>query len=210
MLWNSAGVFLVAHALNKYPYTKLASTDNWVYRILSLNSQLVPFLIPKQMKFYSFLILLSLFFCSPKEQKSNAKNDENEILKIEYFYVRPDIPINVGKVALERVEITKNRYLIYKENYNEGVKLKNSIIVDIPFNADSLFSSIPKAYLNNVKAYPFLNFKNIYNRRYERFLIFRQKDTIVWNIKYQLLPEDFVFYKNFQELRLEQLRNKKK
>ena len=64
------------------------------------------------MKFYSFLILLSLFFCSPKEQKSNAKNDENEILKIKYFYVKPDIPINVGKVALERVEITKNRYLI--------------------------------------------------------------------------------------------------
>jgi len=69
--------------------------------------------------------------------------------------------------------------------------------VDIPFNADSLFSSIPKAYLNNAKAFTFLNFKNIYNRRYERFYIFRQKDTIVWNIKYQLLPEDFVFYKNF-------------
>ena len=162
------------------------------------------------MKFYSFLILLSLFFCSPKEQKSNAKNDENEILRIEYFYVRPDIPINVGKVALERVEITKNRYLIYEENYNEGVQLKNSIIVDIPFNADSLFSSIPKAYLNNAKAYPFLNFKLINDFPYELFYIFRQKDTIVWNIKYQLLPEDFIFYKNFQELRFEQLRNKKR
>ena len=161
------------------------------------------------MKFYSFLILLSLFFCSPKEQKSNAKNDENEILKIEYSYVRPDIPINVGKVALERVEITKNRYLIYKENYNEGVQLKKSILVDIPFNADSLFSSIPEAFLNNAKVYPFLNFKNSYNRSYERFLLFRQKDTIVWNIKYQLLPEDFVFYKNFKEFRLEQLRNKR-
>ena len=173
------------------------------------------------MKFYLLLILLLLFFCSIKEQKNIVKNNEktiekiwknneNEILKIEYFYVKPDIPINVGKVALERVEITKNRYLIYEENYDEGVQLKNSIIVDIPFNADSLFSSIPKAYLNNAKAYPFLNFKNIYNRQYERFYIFRQKDTIVWNIKYQLLPEDFVFYKNFQELRLEQLRNKKK
>ena len=123
--------------------------------------------------------------------------------------MKPDIPINVGKVALERVEITKNRYLIYKENYNEGIQLENSILVDIPFNADSLFSSIPKAYLNNAKAYSFLNFKNIYNRRYERFYIFRQKDTIVWNIKYQLLPEDFVFYKNFKEFRLEQLRNKR-
>ena len=173
------------------------------------------------MKFYLLLILLLLFFCSIKEQKNIVKNNEktiekiwenneNEILKIEYFYVKPDIPINVGKVALEIVEITKNRYLIYKENYNEGVQLKNSIIVDIPFNADSLFSSIPKAYLNNAKAYSFLNFKNIYNRRYERFYIFRQKDTIVWNIKYQLLPEDFIFYKNFQELRFEQLRNKKK
>ena len=56
----------------------------------------------------------------------------------------------------------------------------------------------------------FLNFKNIYNRQYERFYIFRQKDTIVWNIKYQLLPEDFIFYKNFQKLRFEQLRNKKR
>ena len=158
----------------------------------------------------------SLFFCSTKEQKSNKntiekaqKSNENEILKIKYFYVRPDIPINVGKVALERVEITKNRYLIYKENYNEGVQLKKSILVDIPFNADSLFSSIPEAFLNNAKVYPFLNFKNSYNRSYERFLLFRQKDTIVWNIKYQLLPEDFVFYKNFKEFRLEQLRNKR-
>ena len=140
-----------------------------------------------------------------KAQKSN----ENEILKIKYFYVRCDIPINVGKVALERVEVTKNRYLIYKENYDEGVQLKDSILVDIPFKADTLFSSIPEAYLNNAKAYPFLNFKNIYNRNYERFLLFRQKDTIVWNIKYQLLPEDFVFYKNFKEFRLEQLRNKR-
>ena len=172
------------------------------------------------MKFYLLLILLLLFFCSIKEQKNIVKNNEktiekiwenneNEILKIEYFYVKPDIPINVGKVALERVEITKNRYLIYKENYNEGVQLKNSIIVDIPFNADSLFSSIPKAYLNNAKTYPFLNFKNSYNRSYERFLLFRQKDTIEWNIKYQLLPKDFVFYKNFKEFRLEQLRNKR-
>ena len=168
------------------------------------------------MKFYLLLIAFSFFFCSTQQQKSDKntiekaqKSNENEILKIKYFYVRPDIPINVGKVALERVEITKNRYLIYKENYNEGVQLKKSILVDIPFNADSLFSSIPEAFLNNAKVYPFLNFKNSYNRSYERFLLFRQKDTIVWNIKYQLLPEDFVFYKNFKEFRLEQLRNKR-
>ena len=168
------------------------------------------------MKFYLLLIAFSLFFCSTKQQKSDKniiekaqKSNENEILKIKYFYVRPDIPINVGKVALERVEITKNRYLIYKENYDEGVQLKDSILVDIPFKADTLFLSIPKAYLNNAKAYPFLNFKNSYNRSYERFLLFRQKDTIVWNIQYQLLPEDFVFYKNFEELRFEQLRNKR-
>ena len=157
----------------------------------------------------------SLFFCSTKEQKSDKntiekaqKSNENEILKIKYFYVEPEIPINIDKDELEIVEVTKNRFLIHEQIYNKGV-LKDSTIIDIPFNTDSLFSSIPKAYLNNAKAYPFLNFKNIYNRNYERFLLFRQKDTIVWNIKYQLLPEDFVFYKNFKEFRLEQLRNKR-
>ena len=168
------------------------------------------------MKFYLLLIAFSLFFCSTQQQKSDKntiekaqKSNENEILKIKYFYVKPDIPINVGKVALERVEITKNRYLIYKENYNEGVQLKNSTIIDIPFNADSLFSSIPKAYLNNAKVYPFLNFKFFHDYPYECFYIFRQRDTIEWHIADELLPEDFVFYKNFKELRLEQLRNKR-
>ena len=168
------------------------------------------------MKFYLLLIAFSLFFCSTKQQKSDKniiekaqKSNENEILKIKYFYVRPDIPINVGKVALERVEITKNRYLIYEENYDEGVQLKNSIIADIPFDADSLFLSIPEAYLNNAKAYPFLNFKFIRDYPYECFYIFRQRDTIEWHIADELLPEDFVFYKNFQKFRLEQLRNKR-
>ena len=168
------------------------------------------------MKFYLLLIAFSFFFCSTQQQKSDKntiekaqKSNENEILKIEYFYVKPDIPINVGKVALERVEITKNRYLIYKENYNEGVQLKNSIIVDIPFNADSLFSSIPKAYLNNAKAYPFLNFKLINDFPYECFYIFRQRDTIEWHIDEELLPENFVFYTKFKEIRMEQLRNKR-
>ena len=168
------------------------------------------------MKFYLLLMTFSLFFCSTQQQKSDKntiekaqKSNENSILKIKYFYVEPEIPINIDKDELEIVEVTKNRFLIYEQIYNKGV-LKDSTIIDIPFNADSLFSSIPKAYLNNAKAYPFLNFKNIYNRQYERFYIFRQKDTIVWNIKYQLLPEDFIFYKNFQELRFEQLRNKKR
>lgn len=167
------------------------------------------------MKFYLLLIAFSLFFCSTQQQKSDKntiekaqKSNENEILKIKYFYVEPEIPINIDKDELEIVEVTKNRFLIYEQIYNKGV-LKNSIIVDIPFNADTLFLSIPKAYLNNAKAYPFLNFKNSYNRSYERFLLFRQKDTIEWNIKYQLLPENFVFYKNFKEFRLEQLRNKR-
>lgn len=172
------------------------------------------------MKFYLLLIAFSLFFCSTKQQnivknKENTiekirKNNENEILKIKYFYVEPEIPINIEKDELEIVEVTKNRFLIYEENYNEGVQLKNSIIVDIPFNADSLFSSIPKAYLNNAKVYPFLNFKFFRDYPYECFYIFRQRDTIEWHIAGELLPEDFVFYKNFQELRLEQLRNKKK
>ena len=168
------------------------------------------------MKFYLLLIAFSLFFCSTKQQKSDKniiekaqKSNENEILKIKYLYRDPSIPINVGNVALERVVITKNRYLIYEENYDEGVQLKNSIIVDIPFNTDSLFSSIPKAYLNNAKVYPFLNFKFIRDFPYECFYIFRQRDTIEWHIADQLLPEDFVFYKNFQKFRMEQLRNKK-
>ena len=168
------------------------------------------------MKFYLLLITFLLFFCSTKQQKSDKniiekaqKSNENEILKIKYLYRDPSTPVNVGNVALERVVITKNRYLIYEENYDEGVQLKNSIIVDIPFNTDSLFSSIPKAYLNNAKVYPFLNFKFIRDFPYECFYIFRQRDTIEWHIADQLLPEDFVFYKNFKEFRMEQLRNKK-
>ena len=172
------------------------------------------------MKFYLLLMFFSLFFCSTKEQKSRAKNDknsiektqktdENGILKIKYFYVEPEIPINIDKDELEIVEVTKNRYLIYEEIYNKGV-LKDSTIIDIPFDAKELFLSIPEAYLNNAKAYPFLNFKFIRDYPYECFYIFRQKDTIEWHIADQLLPEDFVFYKNFQELRLEQLRNRKK
>ena len=172
------------------------------------------------MKFYLLLMFFSLFFCSTKEQKSRAKNDknsiektqktdENGILKIKYFYVEPEIPINIDKDELEIVEVTKNRYLIYEEIYNKGV-LKDSTIIDIPFDAKELFLSIPEAYLNNAKAYPFLNFKFIRDYPYECFYIFRQRDTIEWHIADQLLPEDFVFYKNFQELRLQQLRNKKK
>ena len=167
------------------------------------------------MKFYLLLIAFSLFFCSTQQQKSDKntiekaqKSDENEILKIKYFYVEPEIPINIDKDELEIVEVTKNRFLIYEQIYNKGV-LKDSIIIDIPFNADSLFSSIPKAYLNNAKVYPFLNFKFFRDYPYEYFYIFRQRDTIEWHIADELLPEDFVFYKNFQELRLEQLRNKK-
>jgi len=167
------------------------------------------------MKFYLLLIAFSLFFCSTKQQKSDKniiekaqKSNENEILKIKYFYVEPEIPINIDKDELEIVEVTKNRFLIYEQIYNKGV-LKDSTIINIPFNADTLFSSIPKVYLNNAKVYPFLNFKFIRDFPYECFYIFRQRDTIQWHIADQLLPEDFVFYKNFKEFRLEQLRNKK-
>ena len=161
------------------------------------------------MKFYLLLMTFSLFFCSTKQQKSDKniiekaqKSNENEILKIKYFYVEPEIPINIDKDELEIVEVTKNRFLIYEQIYNKGV-LKDSTIIDIPFNADTLFSSIPKAYLNNAKVYPFLNFKFFRDYPYECFYIFRQRDTIEWHIADQLLPEDFVFYKNFQKFRLE-------
>ena len=161
------------------------------------------------MKFYLLLIAFSLFFCSTKQQKSDKniiekaqKSNENEILKIKYFYVEPEIPINIDKDELEIVEVTKNRFLVYEQIYNKGV-LKDSTIINIPFNADSLFSSIPKAYLNNAKVYPFLNFKFVNDLPYECFYIFRQRDTIEWHIADQLLPEDFVFYKNFQKFRLE-------
>ena len=167
------------------------------------------------MKFYLLLIAFSLFFCSTKQQKSDKniiekaqKSNENEILKIKYFYVEPEIPINIDKDELEIVEVTKNRFLIYEQIYNKGV-LKDSTIINIPFNADTLFSSIPKAYLNNAKVYPFLNFKFVNDLPYECFYIFRQRDTIEWHIADELLPKDFVFYKIFKEFRLEQLRNKK-
>ena len=168
------------------------------------------------MKFYLLLIAFSFFFCSTQQQKSDKntiekaqKSNENEILKIKYFYVEPEIPINIDKDELEIVEVTKNRFLIYEQIYNKGV-LKDSTIIDIPFNTDSLFSSIPKAYLNNAKVYPFLNFKFIRDFPYECFYIFRQKDTIEWHIADELLPEDFVFYKNFKEFRLEQLSKRTK
>ena len=161
------------------------------------------------MKFYLLLMTFSLFFCSTQQQKSDKntiekaqKSNENEILKIKYFYVEPEIPINIDKDELEIVEVTKNRFLIYEQIYNKGV-LKDSTIINIPFNADTLFSSIPKAYLNNAKVYPFLNFKFVNDLPYECFYIFRQRDTIEWHIADQLLPEDFVFYKNFQKFRLE-------
>ncbi|MBM0654975.1 hypothetical protein JMN12_00095 [Capnocytophaga genosp. AHN8471] len=168
------------------------------------------------MKFYLLLMAFSLFFCSTKEQKSDKntiekaqKSNENEILKIKYFYVEPEIPINIDKDELEIVEVTKSRFLIYEQIYNKGV-LKDSIIVDIPFRADTLFSSIPQTYLNNAKAYPFLNFKFFRDYPYECFYIFRQRDTIEWHIADELLPEDFVFYKNFKEFRLEQLSKRTK
>ena len=161
------------------------------------------------MKFYLLLMTFSLFFCSTQQQKSDKntiekaqKSNENSILKIKYFYVEPEIPLYVGKQEFEIVEITKNRYLIYEENYDGDVQLENSILVDIPFNADSLFSSIPKAY-------PFLNFKLINDFPYECFYIFRQRDTIEWHIDEELLPENFVFYTKFKEIRMEQLRNKR-
>ena len=167
------------------------------------------------MKFYLLLMTFSLFFCSTQQQKSDKntiekaqKSNENSILKIKYFYVEPEIPINIDKDELEIVEVTKNRFLIYEQIYNKGF-LKNSTIIDIPFNADSLFSSIPKAYLNNAKVYPFLNFKFVNDFPYECFYIFRQKDTIEWHIDEELLPESFVFYTKFKEIRMEQLRNKR-
>ena len=70
------------------------------------------------MKFYLLLIAFSLFFCSTKQQKSDKniiekaqKSNENEILKIKYFYVEPEIPINIDKDELEIVEVTKNRWV---------------------------------------------------------------------------------------------------